>query len=134
MGDKKVIRILLAKAGLDVHDIALRQIARLLRDAGMEVVYLGIHQSPESIVNAAIHEDVDLIGLSSHCGIHLPAMKETMDLLNQRGASEIPVVIGGVIPAQDRPILKKLNTKGIFGPGTSIEKIVRCIEDVVAQD
>jgi len=122
---------LLAKIGLDVHDIALRQLARVLRDAGMEVVYLGIHQSPETIVTAAIQEGVDVIGLSFHCGTHLPALAETMNLLNMRNVSGISVVCGGVIPAQDRPILEQLNAKGIFGPGTPVEEIIQHIENLV---
>jgi methylmalonyl-CoA mutase C-terminal domain/subunit len=108
-------------------------LAKVLRDAGMEIIYLGIHQTPETVVNAAVHESVDVIGISSHCGIHIPALTELVSLLDQRKASDIAVVCGGMIPAQDRTILMKLNIKGVFGPGTPFETIVQCIESIVGE-
>ena len=116
------------KIGLDVHDVGLRVLAILLRNAGMEVIYLGLHQYPDSIVASAIQDDVDVIGISSHCGAHLPAVREIVELLNQRGASRIAIVCGGIIPAQDRHALEELGVKGIFGPGTPVSDIIECIK------
>jgi methylmalonyl-CoA mutase C-terminal domain/subunit len=130
---ERIIRVLMAKMGRDVHDIALRMLAKVLRDAGMEIIYLGIHQTPETIVTSAVHESVDVIGISSHCGIHIPALTELVSLLNQRNASDIAVVCGGMIPAQDRTVLRELNIKGVFGPGTPFETIIQCIENIVGK-
>lgn len=131
MDRKGPIRILLAKIGLDVHDIGLRMLARVLRDAGMEVVYLGIHQTPESIATTAIQEDVHVVGISSHCGTHVPALTELVKLLREKGTLDIPVVCGGMIPAQDRPTLSNLNIKAVFGPGTPFEDIIESIEELI---
>ena len=134
MANQRKIRIILTKIGLDVHDVGLRALATLLRDAGMEVIYLGLHQYPDSIVASAIQDDADVIGISSHCGAHLPAITEIMNLLNQDDTSKITVICGGIIPAQDRLALEKIGVKSIFGPGTPVEDIIesvrRCKIDV----
>ncbi len=128
MANQRKIRIILTKIGLDVHDIGLRALATLLRDAGMEVIYLGLHQYPDSIVASAIQDDVDVIGISSHCGAHLPVIKEIVELLSQQDAYKPAIVCGGIIPAPDRPVLEELGVRGIFGPGTSVSDIIECIK------
>jgi methylmalonyl-CoA mutase C-terminal domain/subunit len=117
-------RILVAKPGLDGHDRGARIIARAFRDAGFEVVYTGLHQTPEQIVSAAIQEDVDLIGLSSLAGAHLYLFQKTVDLLKDQGADDIMVVGGGIIPEKDINRLKAAGIREIFPPGTSLETIV----------
>lgn len=129
MAKQRRTRIMLTKIGLDTHDVGLRALATILRDAGMEVIYLGLHQYPEGIIESAIQDDVDVIGISSHCGAHLPAIKELFRLLKERGMQNISVVCGGIIPAPDRPVLKELGVKGIFGPGTPVTDIVECIKN-----
>ena len=117
-------RILVAKPGLDGHDRGARIIARAFRDAGFEVVYTGLHQTPEQIVSAAIQEDVDLIGLSSLAGAHLYLFQKTVDLLKDQGADDIMVIGGGIIPEKDINRLKAAGIREIFPPGTSLETIV----------
>ncbi|MEK6851658.1 MAG: cobalamin B12-binding domain-containing protein [Candidatus Thermoplasmatota archaeon] len=125
MGDvAKKIRVLIAKPGLDGHDRGAKVIARALRDAGMEVIYTGLRQTPEDIVAAAIEEDVDAIGLSCLSGAHMTLFPEVVRLLKKRKASDIVVAGGGIIPAEDVPKLKKAGMKGVFGPGTSLTEIV----------
>lgn len=114
----------MAKPGLDGHDRGARIIARAFRDAGFEVVYTGLHQTPEQIVSAAIQEDVDLIGLSSLAGAHLYLFQKTVDLLKDQGADDIMVVGGGIIPEKDINRLKAAGIREIFPPGTSLETIV----------
>ena len=118
------IRILVAKPGLDGHDRGARIVARAFRDAGFEVVYTGLHQTPEQIVSAAIQEDVDLIGLSSLAGAHLYLFQRTVDLLKEQGADDIMVIGGGIIPEKDMNTLKATGIREIFPPGTSLETIV----------
>jgi methylmalonyl-CoA mutase C-terminal domain/subunit len=118
------IRVLVAKPGLDGHDRGARIIARAFRDAGFEVVYTGLHQTPEQIVSAAIQEDVDLIGLSSLAGAHLYLFQKAMDLLKAQGADDIMVIGGGIIPEEDIDKLKAVGVREIFPPGTSLETIV----------
>ena len=120
----KKIRVLIAKPGLDGHDRGAKVIARALRDAGMEVIYTGLRQTPEDIVAAAIEEDVDAIGLSCLSGAHMTLFPEVVRLLKKRKASDIVVAGGGIIPAEDVPKLKKAGMKGVFGPGTSLTEIV----------
>ena len=120
----KKIRVLMAKPGLDGHDRGVKVIARALRDAGMEVIYTGLRQTPEDIVAAAIEEDVDAIGLSCLSGAHMTLFPRVVQLLKKRGASDIPVAGGGIIPPEDVPKLRKSGLKGVFGPGTSLEEIV----------
>ena len=118
------IRILVAKPGLDGHDRGVRIIARAFRDAGFEVVYTGLHQTPEQIMNAAIQEDVDLIGMSSLAGAHLYLFQKVIDLLKAQGADDIMVIGGGIIPEEDIGKLKAVGIRKIFPPGTSLETIV----------
>jgi methylmalonyl-CoA mutase C-terminal domain/subunit len=121
------IRVLVAKPGLDGHDRGAKVIARGLRDAGMEVIYTGLRQTPEMIVNAAIQEDVQVIGLSILSGAHNAIVPRVMGLLKERGAEDILVVVGGTIPEQDIPQLKAAGVAAIFGPGTSLEETVNFI-------
>ncbi len=120
----KKIRILVAKPGLDGHDRGAKVIARALRDAGMEVIYTGLRQSPEDIVAAAIEEDVDAIGMSCLSGAHMTLFPRVVQLLRKKKASDIVVAGGGIIPPEDVPKLKKAGLKGVFGPGTSLQEIV----------
>jgi methylmalonyl-CoA mutase C-terminal domain/subunit len=125
------IRILVAKPGLDGHDRGARVIARAYRDAGFEVVYTGLHQTPEQIVAAALQEDVDLIGLSVLSGAHMYLFKKVLELLKANKADDVMVVGGGIIPEEDIPKLKKLGIKEIFLPGTSLDNIVGWVRDNV---
>lgn len=120
----KKIRVLVAKPGLDGHDRGAKVIARALRDAGMEVIYTGLRQSPEDIVAAAIEEDVDAIGMSCLSGAHMTLFPRVVQLLKKQKASDIVVAGGGIIPPEDVPKLRKAGLKGVFGPGTSLQEIV----------
>jgi methylmalonyl-CoA mutase C-terminal domain/subunit len=131
MNSGRKIRILVAKPGLDGHDRGARVIARAYRDAGFEVVYTGLHQTPEQIVAAALQEDVDLIGLSSLSGAHMYLFKRVLELLKANKADDVMVVGGGIIHEEDIPKLKKLGIKEIFLPGTSLDKIVGWVRDNV---
>jgi len=122
--NQRKLRVLIAKPGLDGHDRGAKVIARSYRDAGFEVVYLGLHQTPEQIVNAAVQEDVDLVGLSCHSGAHMYLFAEIIKQLRKRGAGDISVIGGGIIPKEDIPELKKSGVKEIFLPGTSMDKII----------
>jgi methylmalonyl-CoA mutase C-terminal domain/subunit len=125
------IRILVAKPGLDGHDRGARVIARAYRDAGFEVVYTGLHQTPEQIVAAALQEDVDLIGLSALSGAHMYLFKRVLELLKASNAEDVMVIGGGIIPEEDVPKLKKLGIKEIFLPGTSLGTVVTWVRDNV---
>ena len=125
------IRVLVAKPGLDGHDRGAKVIARALRDAGMEVIYTGLRQTPEMIVNAAVQEDVDCIGLSILSGAHNAIVPRVTALLKERGADDILVVLGGTIPQQDAEFLKSHGVAAIFGPGTSLEATIRFIRENV---
>ena len=125
------IRVLVAKPGLDGHDRGAKVIARALRDAGMEVIYTGLRQTPEMIVNAAVQEDVDCIGLSILSGAHNAILPRVMALLKERGAEDILVVLGGTIPQQDAESLKGLGVAAIFGPGTPLDSTVQFIRNNV---
>ena len=118
------IRVVIAKPGLDGHDRGAKVIARALRDAGMEVIYTGLRQTPEQIVGAALQEDADVIGLSILSGAHMHACPRVMDLLKEKGLDDVLVVIGGIIPDVDVPKLKDVGVKGIFLPGTPMQEIV----------
>lgn len=122
------IRVLVAKPGLDGHDRGAKVIARALRDSGMEVIYTGIRQTPQMIAQAAAQEDVDVLGLSILSGAHLELLPGVMELLHEQGLDEILVVVGGIIPAEDRQTLLDLGISGVFGPGTSTREIVEFIE------
>jgi methylmalonyl-CoA mutase, C-terminal domain len=121
------LRILVAKPGLDGHDRGAKIIARALRDAGMEVIYTGLHQTPEMIVSAAVQEDVDAVGLSIMSGAHMTLFPAVIDLLRAKGAGDIGVFGGGIIPDDDIPRLKKLGVAEIFTPGSSTQDIVQWI-------
>ena len=128
MTDKR-IRVLLAKPGLDGHDRGAKIIARALRDAGMEVIYTGLRQTPEQIVNAAVQEDVDCIGLSILSGAHNVIFPRIMELLKQKQVDDVLVVAGGIIPDQDIPTLKQIGVSEIFPPGTSTGVIIDYIKN-----
>jgi len=131
MNKKRRLRVLVAKPGLDGHDRGARIIARAYRDAGFEVVYTGLHQTPEEIVEAAIQEDVDMIGLSSLAGAHMYLFPRVMELLKQRGADDVVVCGGGIFPEEDIPKLKKAGIKEIFTPGTPLSEVVTWVEENV---
>jgi methylmalonyl-CoA mutase C-terminal domain/subunit len=120
----RTLRIIVAKPGLDGHDRGAKIIARALRDAGFEVIYTGLHQTPEMIVAAALQEDVDAIGLSIMSGAHMTLFPAVIDLLKQKGASDIVVFGGGIIPQDDVPRLKALGTAEVFLPGSSTQTII----------
>jgi methylmalonyl-CoA mutase C-terminal domain/subunit len=124
MVQKKKLRVLIAKPGLDGHDRGAKVIARAYRDAGFEVVYLGLHQTPDQIVNAALQEDVDLVGLSCHSGAHMYLFTEIIKQLREKGGGDIAVIGGGIIPGEDVAELKKCGVREIFSPGTPMEKII----------
>ena len=126
---RKKIRILVAKPGLDGHDRGAKVVCRALRDAGMEVIYTGLRRTPEEIVNAAVQEDADLIGLSILSGAHPILFPKIMKLLKEKGAEDIPVIAGGIIPEKDIPKMKKVGIREIFLPGTSTQDIVKWIQD-----
>jgi methylmalonyl-CoA mutase C-terminal domain/subunit len=129
MTERRRIRILVAKPGLDGHDRGAKVIARGFRDAGFEVIYTGLHQTPAQIVTAAIQEDVDAVGLSSLAGAHNRLCQEILDLLRQNGADDIVVVAGGIIPSEDIPKLKAMGIKEIFAPGTPIQTAVEWVRN-----
>jgi len=127
----KKIRVLIAKPGLDGHDRGAKVVARALRDAGMEVIYTGLRQTPEQIVEAAIQEDVDVIGLSILSGAHTHLFPKIMELLKEDNIEDIVVMGGGVIPEEDIPELKKVGISGIFTPGTDTRDIIKFIKEKV---
>jgi len=131
MKSRKRIRVLIAKPGLDLHDRGAKVIVRVLRDSGMEVIYTGIRQTPEQIVETAIQEDVDVIGLSHLTGAHMTLFPKVTKLLKEKGANDILVVGGGIIPDEDIPPLKEAGIAEIFGPGTPLEDIVKYIKENV---
>jgi len=123
----KKVRVIVAKPGLDGHDRGAKIVARALRDAGMEVVYTGLRQSPEQIVAAAAQEDADVIGLSILSGAHLPICQKILDLLREKQMDDVKVVVGGIIPSQDISELKKMGVAFVFLPGASLEEVVRSV-------
>ena len=125
------IRVLVAKPGLDGHDRGAKVVARALRDAGFEVIYTGLHQTPEQIVETAIQEDVDIIGLSCLSGAHMTLFPKVIELLKEKDAADIVVTGGGIIPDEDVPKLKQAGIVEIFGPGTSLEEITEFHRKVV---
>ncbi|MDP8226731.1 MAG: cobalamin B12-binding domain-containing protein [Candidatus Celaenobacter polaris] len=131
---EKKIRILIAKPGLDGHDRGAKFVARALRDAGYEIIYTGIRQTPEQIVASAIQEDVDFLGMSILSGAHNVLFKKVMDILKKEDAEDITVFAGGVIPDDDIPYLKSLGIKEIFTPGTSSEDIIEFIENNASKE
>jgi len=125
------IRIIVAKPGLDGHDRGAKVVARALRDAGFEVIYTGLHQTPEMIANAAIQEDADAVGLSILSGAHMTLLPRLLDLLRQKGGGEIVVFAGGIIPEEDIPTLRAAGVSEIFLPGASLDAIVRWVREHV---
>jgi methylmalonyl-CoA mutase C-terminal domain/subunit len=124
---QKSIRVLIAKAGLDGHDRGAKVVARALRDAGMEVIYTGLRQTPEMIAEAALQEDVQVVGLSILSGAHMTLVPKVLTLLHENGLDDVRLFLGGIIPDEDKPKLTKLGVNGIYGPGTSTQLI---IEDI----
>jgi methylmalonyl-CoA mutase C-terminal domain/subunit len=124
---EKKMRVLIAKPGLDGHDRGAKVVARILRDAGVEVIYTGLRQTPQMIVAAALQEDVDAIGLSILSGAHMTLFPRIMDLLKEKGLGDIPVFAGGIIPDDDVPALKEMGIQQIFGPGTMAEEIIEFV-------
>ena len=132
MNDRK-IRVLIAKPGLDGHDRGAKVVARALRDAGMEVIYTGLRQTPEMVVEAAIQEDVDVIGLSILSGAHMTLVPRVMEGLRANGIDDVVVTVGGIIPDDDVTRLNAIGVKGIFGPGTPTQEIIAFIRQAVAE-
>ena len=126
---EKKIRILVAKPGLDGHDRGAKVVAQALRDAGMEVIYTGLHQTIDQIINSAIQEDVDVIGLSIMSGAHLPICEKLVKKMEEKKIEDVMVVVGGVIPKRDIPLLQKIGIQGIFPGGTSFDESIRWIKE-----
>lgn len=126
------IRVLVAKVGLDGHDRGIKVVARLLRDAGMEVVYTGLFQTPETVASAAIQEDVDVVGLSMLSGAHLTLAPLVIEALRTKG-SDIPVIVGGIVPSNDLEDLRQAGIAAVFGPGASSDEMVETINRIVAE-
>jgi methylmalonyl-CoA mutase, C-terminal domain len=131
MPDPKKIRVVVAKPGLDGHDRGAKIIARALRDAGMEVIYTGLHQTPEQIVETVIQEDADAVGLSILSGAHMTLVPKVAELLAGQGAEDVVLVVGGTIPSDDIPELKKLGVAEIFTPGAPVQEIVDYLRGAV---
>ena len=134
MAETRPIRVLVAKPGLDGHDRGAKVIARALRDAGMEVIYTGIRQTPEMIVEAAIQEDVDAILMSILSGAHMSIFPKVMELLKESDVDDVLVAAGGILPDEDIPTIRKLGIQGCFGPGTSTEEIIKFVRENVQTD
>jgi len=128
----RAARVLIAKPGLDGHDRGAKVIARALRDAGMEVIYTGLRQTPQMIAEAALQEDVDVVGLSILSGAHMTLVPRIRDAMNETELSDIPIIVGGIIPDEDKEALKSSGVIGVFGPGTSTEEIRNFINELVA--
>ncbi|MEW6568515.1 MAG: cobalamin B12-binding domain-containing protein [Chloroflexota bacterium] len=131
---QKKIRVLVAKPGLDGHDRGAKVIARALRDAGMEVIYTGLRQTPEMIAEAALQEDVDVVGLSILSGAHMALVPRVMELLRQQGQAQVKVLLGGIIPDEDIPRLKEVGVSAVFGPGTNTQAVIETVRQVVAAE
>lgn len=130
MSERK-IRVLVAKPGLDGHDRGAKVVARALRDAGMEVIYTGLRQTPEMIAEAALQEDVDVVGLSVLSGAHMALVPRVLELLKANGQEQVKMFIGGIIPDEDLPRLKEMGVAGVYGPGTSTDVIIREVRAAV---
>jgi methylmalonyl-CoA mutase C-terminal domain/subunit len=134
MAGTRPIRVLVAKPGLDGHDRGAKVIARALRDAGMEVIYTGIRQTPEMIVEAAIQEDVDAVLMSILSGAHMTIFPRVMELFKKEQVDDVLVAAGGILPDEDIPAIKAMGIKGCFGPGTSTEEIIKFVRDNINPD
>ncbi len=126
-------RILIAKPGLDGHDRGAKVIARALRDAGMEVIYTGLRQTPEMIAEAALQEDVNAVGLSILSGAHMALVPRVLELMRAEGLDNVPVLVGGIIPDEDAPRLKELGVAAVFGPGTSTQTIIDAFRQAIEE-
>lgn len=126
------IRVLMAKPGLDGHDRGAKVVARALRDAGMEVIYTGLRQTPEMIVEAALQEDVDVVGLSILSGAHMTLFPRVLKLLRENGMEDVIVIAGGIIPQEDARVLREMGVAAVFGPGTPLNEITQYVVDAVA--
>ena len=133
MSVEKKIRVLAAKPGLDGHDRGIKVVASALMDAGMEVIYTGLRQTPEMIAEAALQEDVDIVGLSILSGAHMALVPRVLELLKANGQEKVKVFIGGIIPDEDLPRLKEMGVAGIYGPGASTEDIIRQVKAAVTE-
>ena len=125
-------RVLIAKPGLDGHDRGAKVTARALRDAGMEVIYTGLRQTPEMVVEAALQEDVDAIGLSILSGAHMPLMARVLELLAANDMSDVPVFLGGIIPDEDAAALRTMGVTAVFGPGASLDDVIASFRQAIA--
>jgi len=130
---ERKIRVLIAKPGLDSHDRGAKIVARALRDAGMEVIYTGLRQTPEQIAETALQEDVDVVGLSILSGAHMTLFPKVMQLLKKKGMTDVKVFAGGIIPEEDIPALKKAGIKEIFGPGTTTSTLIEHVKNSVSK-
>lgn len=130
---EKKIRVLIAKPGLDSHDRGAKIVARALRDAGMEIIYTGLRQTPEQIAETALQEDVDVIGLSILSGAHATLFPKIMQLLKKKGMTDVMVFAGGIIPEEDVPALKKIGIKEVFGPGTPTSTLIEFVKNNVSK-
>jgi methylmalonyl-CoA mutase C-terminal domain/subunit len=128
---RRKIRVVVAKPGLDGHDRGAKIIARALRDAGMEVIYTGLHQTPEQIVETVIQEDADAVGLSILSGAHMTLVPRVLELMRERNVDDVVVITGGTIPGDDIPVLKKLGVSQVFTPGASTQEIIDFVRDAV---
>ena len=124
------IRVLIAKPGLDGHDRGAMVVARALRDAGMEVIYTGLRQTPEMIAEAALQEDVQLVGISILSGAHMSLVPRTIELVREQGQDDVRFIVGGIIPDEDVPRLKEIGVSAVFGPGTSTHEIIAVVNEV----
>ncbi|MEZ4539800.1 MAG: cobalamin B12-binding domain-containing protein [Chloroflexota bacterium] len=125
-------RVLIGKPGLDGHDRGAKVTARALRDAGMEVIYTGLRQTPEMVVEAALQEDVDAIGLSILSGAHMPLMARIMELMAENEMTDVPVFVGGIVPDEDVPRLQAMGVTAVFGPGTSLDDVIASFRQAIA--
>jgi methylmalonyl-CoA mutase C-terminal domain/subunit len=131
MSERK-IRVLIAKPGLDGHDRGAKVVARALRDAGMEVIYSGLRQTPEMVAEAALQEDVDAVGLSILSGAHMALVPRVLELLKANGQENVKVFVGGIVPDQDVPKLREIGVVGVYGPGTSTDEIIKDVREAVS--
>jgi methylmalonyl-CoA mutase, C-terminal domain len=131
---QRVTRVLIAKPGLDGHDRGAKVVARALRDAGMEVIYTGLRQTPAMVAEAALQEDIDVVGLSILSGAHMALVPRIMEELRQRGIDDVPVFLGGIVPKDDIPALKAMGVAEVFGPGTETQAIIAYIRQAVAPE
>jgi methylmalonyl-CoA mutase C-terminal domain/subunit len=129
---RRRIRVLIAKPGLDGHEAGAKVIARAFMEAGMEVIYTGLRQTPEMIVQTALQEGVDIIGLSILSGAHNELCSRILRLLSQKGLANVAVIVGGIVPREDIPILQEMGVKGVFGPGANTESVVEFVRTLVA--